>query len=401
MPVKVTVTGVLDQEGGIRQHGDVFVFEVAATASKSAPNGLPTPTDEVVSVVCNAKQLKAVRELIESGDKVVAMGEVCGDIPAKQAFGTLAMVAYSLSTASVEAAKKGDQAGEKTAQKLAAQAPAAAAQPVEPEKAVWQPVLTANTGPKRVRIADIVVPPALAQARMNPAKTAVVRADIAEGRLPPALVVAEISGQMVLQDGYRRLVLLQEAGHVEYDVRFTDRPAFGPDTTELPRPAADPVGQKPSNASAPAGVTAPFNPNEHVNCARCHQAMLARVSRRRRGEILCPDCDAGQTNPVTHKQVPVIERGFEPTAEAVEQFVTATGVPAEDGALQTRLLVVLGCMIYLGMGERRYGYNGVVATVREGHIVQVKTTPKMRQPFPTLATWLEKARAIQEWEQQV
>lgn len=389
MPVKITATGLLDVEAGIRQYGDVYVFEVLATASKSAPKGLPVPTDETVSVICNAKQLRAVRELLEGGDKIIAMGEVCGDFPARQAFGTLAMVAFSLTTTSLEAAKKGDQAaaGREASQpttKTPEPAPKETA-PVEGMAATGQSG-AADPGPRWVRLADIVVPPALLNAKMNPAKTEQVRKEIQSGIMPPSLLVAQIGGQLVLQDGYRRLLLLREFGHDAYTVELSDRVLFGPDTRELPQ--AKPAG----------AATAQFNPNEHVSCARCQQSMLAQAARRRRSQILCPDCDSGQVNPVTDRRLPILERGFPPTPEAVGQLVEMTGVPAEDGALQTRLIVVLGCMVYLGKGERRFAYNGVLAKVRDGRIVQVGATSRMRQPFPSLATWLETARAIEQRE---
>lgn len=391
MPIKLNVSGTL--EGPIRETHGTYWFEVSAKASKSAPKGLPAPSDALVTVICNGKQLSPCRALIEQGDKILVQGELALDVPASSVGGDLAVVAYQLSTVTLEEQKK-------------------AAPPAESEPGVQLPDLK-HGEPVLFPLAAIIVPPELLSSRLNPEKLTAARQELAAGVMPGPIEVAMLHGSPVLQDGYRKWVVLTEAGHNQHPVMLTDKVKWNMNAEQVAsalaaRPKAAPPPDGVPKAVAPERVNPapktplpPAPPKGAFTCAKCPQKVAPKLAVLSEGKWCCPDCGSGKVNPVTRRDVRFLDRGFPASAGAVREFCKLTGLTYADpdhAALHVRLGVLLGMLMRYNQDGESRGYlnQGLVFSVRQGQVDSVAATPQYGNVFKSLREMLEVARKIDE-----
>lgn len=389
MPVKVTATGKL--VGPIRQIDGICWFEIEAEASKSAPKGLPVPSDATVTLICNEKQLRPCRERIEQGDRAIAQGELALDVPASKVGGDVAVVVYQLTTVGLEQEKKPQAEG--------ADRPSGESGDTErlPDLRLGE----ATPFP----LSAIIIPQTFLQTGLNPAKLEAARQELAARKDPGPLEVAMLHGHPVLQDGYRRYVVLMEAQRPMHPVTLTENVRFPMTEKEVVAAVAKRQGASapdvrpdPTTLSkkspVPQAPAAPKAPVASFTCGKCPQKVHHKLAVISDGVWCCPDCAAGVTNPVTNLAVRVWDRGFPATDPAVREFVKLTGCSYSDpahGPLHVRLSVILGMLFRHNQeGDRRaYVNQGLLFHVKRGEIYSVTAAPAFANKYRTLKEMVE------------
>lgn len=92
--VKISAVGTLASPPQPWQQA--LVLELDCATKTLPPKGLPAPSPACVSVFCSPKAWRAVQAEAEQGNRLLAEGEACLDVPRSVAPGDLVMVALRL-----------------------------------------------------------------------------------------------------------------------------------------------------------------------------------------------------------------------------------------------------------------------------------------------------------------
>ncbi|MGF7033408.1 hypothetical protein J2T17_004356 [Paenibacillus mucilaginosus] len=128
MGIKITVTGIIKEHRALKspdQKHDWHCIEIETSGSKSAPKGLPLPSQDVqVTVLANDKQMKKLMSSSNvEGDSPVGLrclvaGELTLDLSYDVLAGDIGIIAFSIERMEEKAAKKESQAEEKAPELL-------------------------------------------------------------------------------------------------------------------------------------------------------------------------------------------------------------------------------------------------------------------------------------------
>lgn len=225
MGVKITLTGT--RTGKIRKTAQYYAFEMEQGGSKSAPKGLPLPSQQIrftVFVSLKAGK-KAGLEQAPADTKWLIQGELALDVPVSECPGEMGVVAFQIG----DIPKKSDLEAESESsvestetqklvleQKNVAQSEVAATASVKRREVHVKEAVTAV-----IPLLSIKVPGVFLNTQLNPFKTAAVREYATlHNKLDKPITVREEEGEYWLVDGYRRYVVASEMGFEQVPVRI-------------------------------------------------------------------------------------------------------------------------------------------------------------------------------------
>lgn len=221
MSAKITLTGI--RSGKIRKNAQYYAFEMEQGGSKSAPKGLPMPSQKIrftVFVSLKAGK-KAGLDRAPADTKWLIQGELVLEVPVSECPGEIGIIAFQIS----EIPKKSDLEAESQtstqavklvlAQQNATQAEVAATATKHNMEYTEEPATM-------IPLLHIKVPGTYLNTNLNPIKTAAVREYVAVHKeLDKPITVKKNEDEYWLVDGYRRYVVASEMGLEQVPVRVT------------------------------------------------------------------------------------------------------------------------------------------------------------------------------------